>query len=358
MKPVLFPFSIDIDPMSRVLLINFEKDPDTIYVGFEPQVFDDEITGKGHLVIGWRKDGKVDVYYQPTLHPKPEKYDIAGKGLNELIKTGFEVAEFEINESGVQSSYVFSDCYGRKIDLHIEEQNKTARKPFDLLAPMGHAAENPSALPLILLYDFYFVRKKDTKLRVSINGKEHRPDSLPLPMDCMWMYFLRYSSKPLIATLNPQFKGELSPVWLNEIDVVLTDNKYEWHFSEQDGEILINKLVRLNLIAPIALHFNPPFPDLYRFLPKKNVEGRFNITGKPSIGYIEGKYSVRRVENQFYISLTPSSGWIPKPDKLVLRFLYFIVKPFKNWPKTYRWEANITINSDKYYMESKWIRTK
>jgi hypothetical protein len=46
------PFCIDIDPMERLLLVNFEKDPDTIYIGFEPQVFDDPINGRGHLVIG------------------------------------------------------------------------------------------------------------------------------------------------------------------------------------------------------------------------------------------------------------------------------------------------------------------
>ena len=59
------PFHIAIDPMERLLLVNFEKDPDSLYIGFEPQVFDDHINGKGHLVIGWRIDGKVDVYHEP-----------------------------------------------------------------------------------------------------------------------------------------------------------------------------------------------------------------------------------------------------------------------------------------------------
>jgi len=59
------PFRIDIDPMEKLLLINFEKDPDPLYVGFEPQVFDDDIHGKGHSVIAWRVDGRVDVYHQP-----------------------------------------------------------------------------------------------------------------------------------------------------------------------------------------------------------------------------------------------------------------------------------------------------
>ena len=61
------PFQISIDPMERLLLVNFEKDPDTFYVGFEPQVFDDNVNGRGHLIIGWRVDGKVDVYHEPGL---------------------------------------------------------------------------------------------------------------------------------------------------------------------------------------------------------------------------------------------------------------------------------------------------
>jgi hypothetical protein len=73
------PFRIDIDPMKRLLLVNFEKDPDTTYVGFEPQVFDDAVNGRGHLIIGWRQDGRVDVFPEASLRLAPDKYDIAGK---------------------------------------------------------------------------------------------------------------------------------------------------------------------------------------------------------------------------------------------------------------------------------------
>ncbi len=64
-KRIYNPFQISIDPMERLLLVNFEKNPDTIYVGIESQAFDDDVNGKGHLVIGWRVDGKVDVYHEP-----------------------------------------------------------------------------------------------------------------------------------------------------------------------------------------------------------------------------------------------------------------------------------------------------
>lgn len=50
--------------MAGLLLINFEQNPDTIYAGFEPQAFDDKVHGRGLLVIGWRANGRVDVFYQ------------------------------------------------------------------------------------------------------------------------------------------------------------------------------------------------------------------------------------------------------------------------------------------------------
>ncbi|WP_439482765.1 hypothetical protein [Cyclobacterium plantarum] len=49
------PFTIEIDPI--ILFVNFENDPDGVYIGFEPQVFDDTLNGKGNLIIGWRLDG-------------------------------------------------------------------------------------------------------------------------------------------------------------------------------------------------------------------------------------------------------------------------------------------------------------
>jgi hypothetical protein len=37
--------------MERLFLINFEKDPDEIYIGFEPQWFDDAAYGTGLRII-------------------------------------------------------------------------------------------------------------------------------------------------------------------------------------------------------------------------------------------------------------------------------------------------------------------
>ncbi|HMQ07560.1 MAG TPA: hypothetical protein PKC30_09685 [Saprospiraceae bacterium] len=195
--------------MERLLLINFEKDSDNIYIGFEPQVFNDAINGIGHLIIGWRKDKKIDVCHQKSLHPDPSKYNIAGAGLNEMIMVEMDKAVFIVNDYGVQAHYQFHDILNRKVEIKINEKNSAKRKPFGLLAPMGDAATHPEALPLIFLQDFYFVRKDHTELKLSIDNRSHIPDLLPMRMDGEKMTFIRYSPKPLIITLNTAFNGNL-----------------------------------------------------------------------------------------------------------------------------------------------------
>jgi hypothetical protein len=357
MNSLLFPFHLAIDPMSRLLLINFEKNPDAIYMGFEPQVFDDEINGKGHLVIGWRKDGKVDVYHQPSLSPNPKKYDIAGKGLANIKSTSFERAHFVLTDSGVEVSYSFTDLSGRAIRIHIHEKDQKQRKPFDLLAPMGDAAESPSSFPLILLFDFYFVRKKNTVFTVQINEKKHRADAMPFWLDGSKVFFTRYSFRPLIATLNPAFQGEIFPFQVSEGELSICINEQEFHLKEHLGKLALDQIKRVNSIAPLEMHFNPPFPNLAQ-IAEGSVQGKFKLISKSSIGSVEGTYWLESQGNQIQVRINPSKGWIPNPDRLFLKFLYWAAKPFKNWPKTYQWDASINFENGSYLMDSKWKRIR
>lgn len=137
---IINPFEFNIIPMERLLLINIENDPDRLYIGFEPQIFDDEINGTGMLVIAWRTDGKVDVYHQPTVRPDPDGYDIAAKGLENMVPRDMPGAFFELNESGAQADVRFEDVEGRLIQLKLAERSTRTRKPFGLLAPMGMTA--------------------------------------------------------------------------------------------------------------------------------------------------------------------------------------------------------------------------
>lgn len=350
------PFNIQVDPMERLLLVNFQKDPDSIYIGFEPQVFNDHIHGNGHIVIGWRADGKIDVYHEPQLRLNKGSYDIAGKGLQHMTATPMEKATYEITNSGVRAQYKFKDRDQREIEIEIEETNPRKRQPFGLLAPMGDAAEKPSSLPLVYLTNFYFVRKKHTKFKISINNRLHKPDSLPLPMDLTAMYFTRYSPRPIIATLNPEFEGELKPLSINQKEKVqnLEDLTLEMVYNNIPE---LKSITRFNTVFPVKLSFTPAFPSLYNIADGAEKKGKIIIQSEPSTGSISGQYRVVKNDGSINITMKPSGGWKPKITKFSLWFLYRVAKIFKQWPKTYTWEAKLEQNrSNQWFMSSRWIR--
>ena len=353
---IFSPFQIDIDPMERLLLINFEKDPDSLYVGFEPQAFDDDINGTGILVIGWRTDGKVDVYHQPGIHPDPEKFDIAGKGLANMLERQMDGALFEITERGTQAQISFSDLNGRMIDLHLEERSTRTRKPFGLLAPMGQAAENPSAMPLVLLHDFYFVLRSGTDLSVKIGDRYHEPDSFPLPLDFSRIQFARYSPDPLIAMLNPSIDGLLYP--LDEpVNNTVSSGKTSYELTMNGLVHEIQSFSRAYKNRELKVSFSPAFPNVGALRAGAEASGIFEIAGDPSTGFIRGEYSVQNRNGVISIELIPSGGWIPNEPKLTLRFLYRIVPMFKEWPTTYRWTASLQrTGDDPFLMKSSWER--
>jgi hypothetical protein len=358
MNRLFIPFTIQIDPMERLLLVNFEKDPDVFYIGFEPQVFDDEKNGRGHLIIGWRVDGRVDVYHQPSLNPVPSKYDIAGKGLANMVSVDMQVAHFEIDGFGVQAHYQFNDIQNRAVEIRIHEYSGRKRKPFGLLAPMGDAAENPSSLPLVFLHDFYFVRRNSTEFHVSIGNKIHQPDRLPMPIDWASMYFARYSPQPVIATLNPAFDGVLPEIKIEPGQEQVKEGELIYAIEWENQLPKLKTIIKNNKIHPIQMSFNPAFPNLDHLTSGSPVNGTFVITGHPSTGSISGNYLVCPNKEGAIIVLIPSKGWKPRPTKLSLRVLYTVGKIFKQWPTTYRWEAKIDKSTEEgWYMKSNWTRT-
>jgi hypothetical protein len=205
--PVVSPFHLQTDPMEGLILINFDRDADRVYKGFEPQWFDDDVHGRGLLVIGWRVDGRVDVFHDPALRLDRETYGIAGKGLHQMEERSFAGAVFGAGPAGAQLDVGFEDLEGRLVRLVIRESDTRPRRPFAFLAPMGTDAAEPPSLPLVFVHDFYFVRRAGTEIRIEIDGRSHRGDPIPLILDGARVHFLRYSADPFIATWNPNPDG-------------------------------------------------------------------------------------------------------------------------------------------------------
>lgn len=355
---ILFPFSIEIDPMEKLLLVNFEKDPDSIYLGFEPQVFNDAANGTGHLIIGWRKDKKIDVYHQKSLTLDPSKYSIAGAGLNKMIPVDLEKAYFEVTDFGVQVHYKFTDMLGREVEVIIGEKNQRKRKPFGLLAPMGDAATHPSSLPIVLMHDFYFVRKNQTDIKVYINGQSHKTDEFPICMDGQKMTFIRYSPKPLIATLNSAYTGELMALEpaIGQKTFEQGDNIYEIEWVNHKASI--QSMSVKNNINLLTMNFIPSFPCLRTISNNTKYKGEFIITGHESVGTLAGEYSIQSGKESIHVRLVPSKGWKPKATKFSTWLLFNLVKVFKKWPTTYQWDGELEKSPEGlWYIQSKWIRT-
>jgi hypothetical protein len=352
------PFQINIDPMESLLLINIENDPDSLYIGLEPQVFNDSVNGTGHLVIGWRVDGKVDVYHQPGLKLAHEKYNIAGKGLANMIEREMPCALFHVSENGVQAQYEFLDLHNRLISFKISESNHKKRKPFGLLAPMGDAVENPTSMPLVIVQDFYFVRRKHSEIQLSIGGRSHQIDNFPIPIDWTKMTFIRYSPKPLIVTLNPAFSGTMSGIPIETNQETLLSEDCEITLEWKENKAFIKSIEAKNEIYPVLLTFKNAFPNLAEMEDNAVFKGGFTIESHPSAGKVKGVYTIEKINNSISVSLSPSKGWKPKQSKLSLRFLYTVVKVFKNWPATYEWTATVQEKDNLYFMESQWKRIK
>jgi hypothetical protein len=351
--PLVSPFHLEVDPMEALLLVNIEGDPDRIYVGFEPQAFDDPVHGRGLLVIGWRVDGRVDVFHEPGLRLDPATYGIAGEGLHRMEEREFLEAHLAILPQGVQARFAFADLEGRPIRIEVEETARGPRRPFGLLAPMGAAAAHPPSLPLVFLRDFDFVRRRASRIRVVVDGRLHAPDRLPLPVDGQPRTFLRYSPGPFIVTWNPEGRVVLPP--LVPGDGGATDRGIHYAIRENHGQPEIRSMRRRDGGDEVVVAFEPSLPRLLALREGVTVTGAFRISAHPSMGVVTGGWSARREGGAVHLEAVPDGGWTPSEGKRSVRLMFRLVSTFRNWPTTYRWRGVLSVDDD-VILEGGWER--
>jgi len=344
---VVSPFHLQVDPMARLLLVNFEGDPDRIYRGFEPQAFDDDVHGEGLLVIGWRVDGRVDVFHAPGLRLSEATFGIAGDGLHAMVERPFDDAHFRVGPRGAELEVDFEDLEGRPVHLRVLETDPRPRRPFGLLAPMGDAATNPPALPLVFLHAFDFVREAGSEIRIEIDGRRHAPDRLPLPLDGARVTFLRYSPDPFIVTWNPAQEGPLAAL---EAALPAPGAPFRVEGDGVTYELVLNgdhpeirAMMREEGDHGVRVEFAPAFPHLLALGDGVRVEGTFRISAHPSVGVVTGRWQVVRQGRRFDLEAVPDGGWTPRESKPVVRLLYRVVPTFRDWPRSYRWQGTVEV---------------
>ena len=350
----LSPFSLVNPFMQRLLLINFENQPDSVSRSFEIQSFDDPQNGKGLLIIAYRNDHKVDVYHQPSVTPQAD-YSIVEGGLVEMLERPLENSLFEIGAQGADVQFAFEDALGRPVSVTLKESSPKPPFQFSLLAPLGSGTANPPSMPLFVLYDFALVRKTDTVLDIQIDRKAITPDTLPIPINWQSNYLTRYAADPFLVEWNPNFDGALTrlqPQGAGSFEHAgmvydLMDNNGHWE---------IQGLRLQNDKHAVQIHFNPAFPDAAALQDGAQARGSFSIDMEASIGKINGTYSVQRSGDQVKVQVIPGV-WQPTERDLFVNALYLFVPIFKSWPSTYQWDASIDLSQpEQPMMRSAWSR--
>ncbi len=349
------PFSLKISPMERLFLINFEKDPDEIYIGFEPQWFDDESYGTGLRIIAWRKDGYIDVYQQPGL-TREDRIDVAGKGLADTTVTPMTHAHFNVTPRGVDAAFAFEDKTGRSVDVEIIEKSRKPTRPFPLLAPVGSSSESPTSLPVYLMFKFDFVRRAHTDVSIKIDGRTHQADPFPFPLNGSRVYYMRYSGDTFLVDWCPAQSHILEPL-TGEGDKLYSPDNTLYEFSEHLNSPAFSRIHARRNNHAFTAEFSPAFPEITHIKDHTSMKGEFVLGADPSAGVVKGTYEVHRSGDAVNITLLPSGGWEPRPETVFLRFLFSTIKMFRQWPKTYMWQAQIQLKEGAPpLMESMWTR--
>lgn len=346
--PVVSPFHLDTQPMQSLALFNFEGDEDVIYKGLEPQAFDDDVHGRGLLVIGWRVDGRVDVFHDPGIRPDPANFAIAGDGLHRIEERDLSGARFEIGPNGLSLDVSFLDLEGRTIRLFAHETDARPRRPFALLAPMGTAATNPPALPLVFVKDFYFVRRAGSEIRIEIDDRDHRSDTLPLLIDSTWMRFVRYSATPFIALWNHHDHSTVQTL-ASSTDTAVVDGTVAVDGTRYDivanGPFReIRRMARHEGDQRVTLEFTPALPHLAALSEEVEVDGSFSISTDPPAGSVTGTWSTVRRGDRIEVEVVPCGGWTPGTVPPMARVLFRVITMFRSWPTTYRWSATVDVD--------------
>jgi hypothetical protein len=351
------PFDFSLEPMERLLLINMEKDPDEVYLGFEPQVIDDDYIGRGMRILAYRQDKKIDVYQQPGMRSVKSDFDVAGKGCENLVERPLENAQFEMTEQGLYVHFSFEDIQGRRIEVQVIEDQSRLPKLFSLLAPLGSSTEKPPALPLFFMFDFGFVRKAGTKTLLKIQDRQHHLDNLPLPFEGQAVFFTRYCLDPFLLTWNTRREG---PLTVFE-DVRFAEVEYgpaRYYLVEKNGHFEIDRVKVSNDKHAFLFSFSPPVPDITGLREGVNLEGKFEISGEPSAGKVSGIYRLQRSANSVKMIVQPSGGWQPSEKLFTLRLIYRMASVFRKWPKTYLWNAVFSRTGQGWQQKAEWSRTK
>jgi hypothetical protein len=335
-RKIIIPIRLGIDPMERLLVVSFKGDPE--FEGFEPQVFDDPINGRGMRVLRYRKDGKVDLYFQPGVRVDRSTFTV-GAGIGDFVETTIEPAQFEITQSSLNLHVAFTDAQGRKVELSVHEDTH-GKSGFPLLAPVGADVEKPPRLMLVFMPSIDLVRRTGSMFEGRVGDRILRPVSFPILLDWQRVLFIRYAAKPVIGTLNPPMSKPLT------IKMPAPGS------AEVDGMMIVadekGSVARINAgLEPrqVEMDFLPSFPNLPDLPQGDSSAGRWSIRimGVPITG---GSYHALGEGDCVAVELDVTENWKPSGLPFCMKIFTRVVSMFRTWPETYRWRGVVELGAE------------
>jgi hypothetical protein len=227
---------------------------------------------------------------------------------------------------------------------------------------MGDASTDPPALPLVYAKDFYFVRRSGAEVRIEIDGRSHRSDSIPLLLDGTWMHFVRYSANPFVVLWNHRKRETLDVLSASEGTVEGDGARYDLRANGPFHEI--QRMTRREGDQQVAVEFAPAFPQLLALRDGATADGTFCVGTTPPAGVVTGTWHVARQDRRIEIEVIPSGGWTPGEAQPMARLLFRVITVFRSWPTTYRWNATLELPAPdeevaaSTHLTSRWGRIK
>jgi len=324
------PFNININPMDRLMLIDFEGD--SLYETIELQVYND-FRGKGATVILYGKNGENDVYYTDSVFVNSRLF----KG---HIYENKEIKYFlNVSNNCLEANVELKDKFGRNISAIIKEGQNT-NNPSSFLAPIGGIIKTFSFFPLFYMEKFNFVIHAGTIITIKIDNNILKPKKIPILLNGSFVYLSRYSNEPVISSINDKYDGDLKPMVPTQKDRFI-DGNMTYEITLNNSHYEIKRAVCSNSRNKVAISFSPAIPDLINLKQNITLNGKFSMETDSVTGIVAGVYQISRTTDKIEITMNPTKAYSPMTGAL--------------WVLSYKWNANITISSSgSVNMNSKW----
>lgn len=334
-KNVYLPVNLEKQDITKLALINFEENPESLYKGLELQYIENK-DAVGYRVLAYRNDDYIDVYDDETLPINPqEDFNVAGKGAKAHVNTKMTNLRFEQDEQdNVHISFSFYDILDRPIKVTIDERINRSSTPLNLLAPIGLSSENPNYFPLFWLYNFNFIRTKYLHCEISIDGKEIEPDPFPVPFPIQGQLrnFIRYTFDSRLYSIFDVSKTRLKEVRLNENNQYAS-NDVVYQFNSE-GELSYIK------VDTTYVTFEPSLSLL------KEQNGAINIITEDAMGYIKGEYSFEQEDpSNVRFKCNFTQGWKANVHLPTHKIVVNNNSVFATWPKQYYYILDINLDT-------------